>query len=246
MLEFIGFIIFVLIIKAIFFPSNNQPPRNNQNRTTHNERRTDPPKGNNYRPTGYSRNPITFNTVNNSSPKEFTNKDIEGLQDAYSGEKLNLTKGIIQCSSCKVFYHKSSFLVLQQENSSQCVSCSSILRDQKYQGSTTTDGVNFNPTAVTLNNFKDHVGSVVTFQGRVVAIRESRRGGDFALMFENKSWRWGFKLVFFGGDIRSCGGAQFIQSLQGKMITVRGLIIKHRKYGYEIIISERSMIMDIQ
>ena len=65
-------------------------------------------------------------------------------------------------------------------------------------------------------------------------------------MFENKSWRWGLKLVFFRGVVYSCGGPNYIQSLEGKTVTVRGLLIKHRKFGWEIVINDPSMILSVK
>jgi len=97
---------------------------------------------------------------------------------------------------------------------------------------------------VTLQNYKNHVGRVVTFEGVVTKVNESRRGNDFAVMFENKSWKYGFKLVFFRGAVKKVGGKPYITGLQGQRIRVRGLIINHERYGYEIIVSEKSMILE--
>ncbi|PSW06751.1 hypothetical protein C9I89_04245 [Photobacterium lipolyticum] len=88
-----------------------------------------------------------------------------------------------------------------------------------------------------------HIGSVVTFEARVVEVKESRRGNDFAVMFENKSWTKGFKLVFFRDAVRKVGGKPYISSLSGKTVRVRGLVVKHPRFGYEIIVSEKSMIL---
>ncbi|APG27037.1 hypothetical protein A7E78_03830 [Syntrophotalea acetylenivorans] len=62
-------------------------------------------------------------------------------------------------------------------------------------------------------------------------------------MFEDKSWTKGFKLVFFRTAISRVGGKRFISTLNGKTVKVRGLIVKHQTFGYEIIVSEKSMIL---
>jgi hypothetical protein len=86
---------------------------------------------------------------------------------------------------------------------------------------------------------------VVTFEGDVKAVRVSRRGSDYAVMFEDKTWRTGFKLVFFRGAVRKVGGPEFIKNLDGHRMRVRGLLVKHPRFGPEIIISERNMILEV-
>lgn len=244
--------IIVWIIKSF---SGNQSSNNdyrNRNTTTRTPARTpsQPSKGkvigDTYTPGSKINTKIVFKDGGSkAATNNVTKKDIEGLQDAYSGETLSLAKGIVQCGSCKVFYHKSSLQVLNSENGGRCASCGSIVGNTAYTGKTTSDGVNYDPNTVTLNNVRNYVGRVVTFEGKVVEVLQSRRKTDFAVMFENRSWTQGFKLVFFGGTIRACGGIAFIQGLQGKTIRVRGLVVKHERFGYEIIISERSMILGV-
>ena len=218
------------------------PPRNNQRtQTTYQPRQ---PRDT-HRPTGRAGGNMTWKNVNGVDAANLKEKDIEGLQDAYSGESLSLLKGVIQCNSCKVFYHKSSLEVLKAENSGACVSCGSTVADTKYTGSTTADGVNYNPNIVSLRDVRSYVGRVVTFEGRVVKIVQSRRRIDYAVLFEDGTWSNSFKLVFFGSSLSACGGESFVTTLRNKNIKVRGLVVKHRKYGYEIIISERSMILEV-
>jgi hypothetical protein len=80
----------------------------------------------------------------------------------------------------------------------------------------------------------------------VVDVRVSRRGKDYAVMFEDKSWRSGFKLVFFRGAVRSVGGSSYIRRLRNKTVRVRGLLVKHDQFGPEIIISQKSMILEVK
>ena len=140
--------------------------------------------------------------------------------------------------------HRESFDVVASENAGRCVACSSATIIQV--SSQTAAGRNFTPDVVTLANFREHFGRVVTFEGVVRVVRVSQRGTDFAVMFENKSWVTGFKLVFFRHAVRKVGGAAFVQKLAGRRVRVRGLLIDHEQFGPEIIISERSMILDIK
>lgn len=171
---------------------------------------------------------------------------IAGLHDAFTGAPLDTSLGLHQCGKCTVYYHAASFAVLRSENSSQCVSCGSVsIRPVSDDVPRPAAGRDFTPAVVTLANYRSKIGAVVTFQGLVCKVMESRRGSDYAVMFENTTWAKGFKLVFFRGSISACGGKRFIMSLEGKTVRVRGLLINHPRFGYEIVVSERSMILDI-
>ncbi|KPN91119.1 hypothetical protein AL066_12525 [Pseudomonas nunensis] len=97
---------------------------------------------------------------------------------------------------------------------------------------------------MTLGNYHQYVGSVVTFEGLVHKVRESSRGNDYAVMFEDKSWVKSFKLVFFRGAVKKIGGSQIL-GLSGKRVKVRGLIIEHPDFGFEIVVSEKAMILSV-
>lgn len=173
-------------------------------------------------------------------------QSLEGLHDAFTGAPLDRALGLHQCTNCKVYYHSASLEVLNQENASRCVACGSAsIVSLTAQKSSSTRGRDFTPDLVTLSNFRSHFDRVVTFEGRVHAVRVSRRGSDYAVMFENASWVRGLKLVFFRGAVRDVGGPDFIKSLEGRTVRVRGLLINDSKFGPEIIISERGMILRI-
>lgn len=199
-----------------------------------------------YRPNLQSRtitNPPRF--VESSKEKVVENFEISDLHDALTGAPLEKSRGLFQCKRCKVFYHRESYELLKEINSSKCASCQStdifpIVSTEKGER-----GAEFNPNKVTLQNYYDYVGNVVTFEGQVCTVHESQRGGDFAVMFEQKGWVQGFKLVFFRGTLKQMGGARYLYSLVGKRVRVRGLIIRHERYGYEIVVSEKSMILGI-
>ena len=171
---------------------------------------------------------------------------LEGLHDAFTGAPLEARLGLHQCRECKVYYHSSSVDVLREENASRCVSCGtgSIVALTAAQAKTSR-GFDYNPNAVTLANYRSHFDRVVTFEGTVQAVKTSRRGLDYAVMFDNASWTKGLKLVFFRGAVHQVGGAEFIEGLSGRFVRVRGLLINHQRFGPEIIISERAMILEV-
>jgi hypothetical protein len=109
----------------------------------------------------------------------------------------------------------------------------------------TSRGRDYNPDLVTLANFRSHYNRVVTFEGTVREVRVSKRGKDYAAMFELLPWSKGLKLVFFRGSVGEVGGPRFINGLNGKNVRVRGLLINHKIFGPEIIITEQNMIMDV-
>ncbi|MFM0356466.1 hypothetical protein PQR12_23475 [Paraburkholderia nemoris] len=170
---------------------------------------------------------------------------MNGLHDALTGAALDIARGLFQCTTCKVFYHENSIELLRAENSGKCVSCQATTLVAFAHGQSPGAGKDFTPTVVTLADYHKHVGSVVTFEGFVPLVRESKRGNDFAVMFEKKSWKEGFKLVFFRGAVQTVGGRPYISSLEGKHIRVRGLLKKHQTFGYEIIVSEPGMILSV-
>lgn len=128
----------------------------------------------------------------------------------------------------------------------RCVSCQS--RSISLVGVRTEPkrGFEYKPGIVTLDNYREKEGSVVTFEGYVYDVYESRRGDDFAVMFEDKAWVPGFKMVVFSDDVRNVGGRGYINSLKGKTIRIRGLIVQHERFGYEMIVSEKEMILGVE
>lgn len=172
---------------------------------------------------------------------------IEGLHDAFTGEPLVLERGLYRCRQCQVYYHSESHQVLVSENSGRCVACPSTrIEPLSLAQEEKPAGRDHNPDVVTLGDYKNHVGRVVTFEGRVAAVRVSRRGSDYAVMFEDKSWTKGFKLVFFKGSVRRVGGPDWVLGLKGSTMRVRGLIVRHPKFGHEIIVSERAQILEVR
>jgi hypothetical protein len=49
--------------------------------------------------------------------------EIMGLRDAYSGSTLDAARPLVQCATCRAFYHSDSVTVLVRENSGRCASC---------------------------------------------------------------------------------------------------------------------------
>ena len=204
------------------------------------------PNKNAYHPTSVpgTRPSITFVDVNDHPIAQNMPK-MEDLHDAFTGAPLNASLGLYQCSNCKVYYHADSYAVLREINNSKCVSCQSTSISAVTKAAPSKFGREYKPSVVTLQNYRNYVGQVVTFEGFVYKVEESRRGNDFAVEFEKIGWIGSFKLVFFRDSISSLGGRNFIYSLGGKNIKVRGLIVNDPTFGYEIIVSERGMILEI-
>jgi hypothetical protein len=244
----------IWLFVAIVGKANRQKPPNRDNSRPYTPSATSQSKQNTqtFRPTSNNRSTSNISFKVASTTSGFgtgnvpTESDLEGLHDAFTGAPLDKSLGLHQCQSCKVYYHTDSLLVLREANNSQCVACPSKNILAVISASKSSGGRDYTPNVVTLQNYKQHEGSVVTFEGRVHKVHESRRGNDFAVMFEDKSWVSGFKLVFFSGAVLKVGGPKFINSLLGKNVRVRGLVIKHPKFGYEIIVSEKSMIMSVE
>ena len=53
------------------------------------------------------------------------------------------------------------------------------------------------------------------------------------------------KLSNISPEIKKTFGKKFIYSLKNKKIKVRGLLVNHETFGWEIIISDKSMILEI-
>ena len=239
---FIGFIIWIAKKKSNQSSGNQYPSTNRTFDTT-----TKTPKSRTtFRPSTQKKTISGIKFKDSSQSNLPVPSSLEGLHDAFTGEPLKKSLGLYQCQNCHVFYHTESYQILNEANNSKCVACQSsniiaILADQKDK-----TGKDYKPNNVTLLDYSKHVGSVVTFEAKVAKVLESRRGNDFAVMFEDKSWTKGFKLVFFRTAIKKVGGSPYIFGLKNKTIKVRGLIVHHPRFGYEIIVSEKSMILKIQ
>jgi hypothetical protein len=206
-----------------------------------------------YRPSSSASGPkpatVTFKNVGersvHSSTIEVDDLALQDLVDALTGASLNLNSKLFQCGRCKVFYQEQSYEVIRTVNNGNCVSCNSqelalVTASQKRRGR------NADINAITLSTYRNYVGNVITFQGYVYNVLTSRRGNDYAVMFENKTWKYGFKMVAFRGSIDRIGGESFFLGLAGKVIKVRGLLNQHETFGYQIIVSDRAMILDVQ
>lgn len=202
------------------------------------------PSPDTYRPRPAQKPSIKFGTVSQGPAAP---PDLEGLHDAFTGAPLNPALGLHQCTSCQVYYHTESLDVLREANAGQCVACgSTALVARGAQEARSHRGRDYDPNVITLANYRSHFGRVVTFEGMICELKVSKRGKDYALMFERASWTKGLKLVFFRRSIPQAGGLNFIKYLDGRHVRVRGLLIRHPIFGPEIVVSERSMILDVR
>lgn len=201
-----------------------------------------------YRPSTTKTNKATHKIQfknDNEKISSVTDKDIKDLVDALTGAPLHFNSELFQCPRCKVFYQALSVDVIRAENNGRCVSCLNsgltlVTRNDNKRGR------NADVNVISLINYREFVGHVITFEGEVKKVLTSKRGNDFAVMFEDLSWTRGFKMVAFRGSLKNIGGSKFLQGLKGHSVRVRGLLVKHETYGYEIIISDRNMISNIQ
>lgn len=239
-----------VIIAFLYSPGKKSPP------TTSAQHRPPPPSStvetrrdpNLFRPSndtrGQRRPPIKFKD-NGGGAGPPTDIDIKDLVDALTGAPLLLDAGLFQCKRCKVFYQAQSVEVIRAENGGRCASC---LHAElvSVTGGREQRGRNADVNVITLENYRQYVGHVITFEGQVHRVLTSRRGTDYAVMFENQSWTKGLKMVAFRGAVDRIGGQRFLYSLSNRKVRVRGLLIHHKIFGYQIIISDRAMILSIQ
>lgn len=182
------------------------------------------------------------------------------MVDAFTGEGLKAALGIFQCFQCQVYYHRGSVETLKAENAGQCVSCQSIsirqitlksirpgFRSAAAEAPIDRALASADKTGpVTLINYREHVGRVVTFEGFVPRVLASRKGRHFAIMFQNRDWAHGFKAVVLHPDLPAVGGEPFVRNLEGRTVRIRGLVQKHEEFGHQIMVTDRSMIEDIR
>ncbi len=174
-----------------------------------------------------------------------TDIDIKDLVDALTGAPLQRNSRLFQCKHCKVFYQEQSVEVIRSENQGRCVSClhSALV---SVGGRSEQRGRNADVNVITLDNYEKYVGHVITFEGYVHKVLTSRRRTDYAVMFENNSWTKGFKMVAFRGSAERIGGSTFLHSFANRTVRVRGLLVRHKTFGYQIIINDPAMILSIQ
>lgn len=210
-----------------------------------------PPKqklepGFSYRPIGSAVPGFSMKDLSDVNAGSIKEVDFKDIQDAFTGALLDTTKDIYKCAQCKVYYQMLSIQVLREENEGRCVSCRSKEIRLVKSFSAVTRGINFVPTVVTLSNFKNYIGQTITFEGYVPRVNVSRDGRSYAVMFENTAWNNGLKMTVFKGTVRAAGGSKFLKSLQGRNIRLRGLLTSHPTFGYQIVVSEKEMILEVR
>ncbi len=136
-------------------------------------------------------------------------------------------------------------VVLREANASKCMACGSSQFVKHGEGDSNAGARNHTPDAITLTNYQDYIGQVVTFSGYVYDVKQSRRGVDYAVMFESKPWTKGLKMVAFRGGVKNLGGATKLKSYAGRTLTIRGLLINDKIFGPEIIVDDPAMILGV-
>lgn len=209
------------------------------------EPRTRKPPTDTYRPSSRSpTKPINFGTGATQSASSHGG-DLRDINDAFTGRRLDLAQLIFECGNCHVFYQEASMAVLREANASKCMACGSSQLRRHGKSDSNAGARNHTPDAITLTNYRDYIGQVVTFSGYVHEVKQSRRGVDYAVMFEAKPWTKGLKMVAFRGGVKNLGGGTKLKSYAGKTLTIRGLLINDRTFGPEIIVDDPAMILGV-
>lgn len=206
------------------------------------------PSANVYRPISSTAKPQPNKAIvfvdTTLQPAAATERSIADLVDPLTGARLQPSAGLYRCK-CGVYYQANSFEVIRAENGSRCVSCRQVGNIVRVSPGQETKGRNASVSSITLDNYRQYEGQVITFEGDVVTVREASTGKDYAVMFEDRSWVRGFKMVFFRGTVQQIGGPQFLFSLVGRTVRVRGLLVNHSTFGYEIIVNDPAMILGV-
>ncbi|MCS7205509.1 MAG: hypothetical protein NZ853_07415 [Leptospiraceae bacterium] len=195
---------------------------------------------------------LTKHHEEKEEPKEKPTKIINPWEDIYdplTGELIVFDgrKPVYYCKRCSVFYQEESYQFILSQNEGCCVVCRQKVIIP-YDNFEKIPVIQMNPDLVTLDDLPAYVGRVIKFRGMVQKILKSRRG-DYALMFEDKPWVEGFKLVIFYNLINNTNtglSQSFLDSLDKKTITVKGLLQNHEIFRYEILVFNRNMILSIE
>ncbi len=162
--------------------------------------------------------------------------------DVLSGNILESGQVFYQCSRCFLFYSAESVKRITNSIKFFCTNCGEEI-ELDPDNHDFKNGKNYLPPQVDLVNFMRYVRRVVSFEGQVVEIKWSSENDVLVIKFQDASWSDALKIPVFGEKgISDLGGEDFIFSLQGVKIKVRGLLIQHPRFGYEILTHKRSMI----
>jgi len=99
---------------------------------------------------------------------------------------------------------------------------------------------------LTLANYRPHINRTIVFEGRVVRLLKKQSRPEWALMFENLPWKEGLKLVICPEHLVAAGGEDNLRDLVGKRIRVRGLLEKHYREGYRIVVNDPQAILRVE
>lgn len=191
--------------------------------------------------------PIRFEPISPSEILTETPTDIEGVNDAFTGEPLDTSLEVYQCSVCQACYSEDTLNFLRKENGGKCINYS-FCRGTEFVPVTKTNGKgrgrNFAPSVVTLRDYRIYVGHVVTFEGYVHRVLPSQSGHSLAIMFEDASWTRGLKAVVLGPYITDAGGRRYLNSLPGRIVRVCGLLQEHPHFGHQILITKKPTLVD--
>ncbi|MFM9108825.1 MAG: hypothetical protein ACKOWF_19240 [Chloroflexota bacterium] len=180
--------------------------------------------------------------------RPFDPADFIGVNDPYTLTPLEAGEVVRYCDSCKLGYHASTIDFLLQANDGRCAHCNvpnrwitvelpggkpEIPVPVPAQAPSQPDGA-----AVTLAKIWDHVDQIVTFEGYVHTVFQSRSTGTWFVKFEQtRTPLEGFRLVIWSRyTSRWTDRGLDIRAYEGKTIRVRGLIRDDPNYGIQMLI----------
>jgi len=150
---------------------------------------------------------------------------------ASSGPRPTQETDVVPCPQCGTQNRVNRWL---PRASARCGSC----RSRLFPGFSDS----FSTEVIGLDRVRERVGQIVVFRGKVLEMRKVR-GGAYLLKFERGQTGRAFKLYIpdrYVPTFRSRGVR--IENYLGNTVEVRGLVQRHPRWNYEIVVIEPNAI----
>lgn len=177
-----------------------------------------------------------------------------GANDPYALTALAAGERVTMCGRCCVGYHAETADFLRQANEGKCVSCqrsdrmSVVVLPGTAAAVVPAETAAVAPAAgdrvVRLDKIWEHAGQIVTFEGYVHRVYQSRGTGTWFVKFERTPRpAEGFRLVIFNGFTKRWTAQGLdIRDYEGQTIRVRGLIRVDPVWGIQMLIDRPDVI----
>jgi hypothetical protein len=183
---------------------------------------------------------------------EWAPEHLVGLNDPYTLTPLAPGERIEYCTNCHLGYHLATVAMLREGNRGACVGCMQPGRWRVFilpgGDGLVTELPAVAPVAsdtlVRLDKIWDYVGHIVTFEGFVHRVQQSRSSATWFVVFEPKrNPLEAFRLVIYNRYSKNWLDEGIdINSYSGKVIRVRGLIRVDPNYGIQMLINQPGVI----